>query len=97
MKTIPNKRTTIEEGEGLVTYAQLMKIVMSQRKPEGFSTEEMRKDFRVIDAIESKFKTEEISLEDADFEYFKSKLKAMRWSGAHKDVIKFEDDINAIK
>lgn len=103
MKTIQNKNTTIlvaREGgtNSLMDYAEIIKAVMTQqRKPEGYSTEEMRKDFRVIDAIDSVKEKEEIDLEDADFEYFKSKLKTMRWSLQHKDLIQFEDDINEIK
>lgn len=98
MKTIPNKRTTIEitanDGVELLTYASLMKSVMQQRHAEGFTTEEMRKDFRVLDALVAT--AENISMEDADFAHFKTKLKTMRWGLAHKDLIAFEDDINAL-
>lgn len=103
MKTIPNKVTTLEgapngkEQVPLLNYAALMKIVMnSQVSPTGFSTEDMRKNFRVLDAIDAATE-ESISLEDADFEHFKSKLNDFRWNMSRKDLIAFEDDINAIK
>lgn len=99
MKTIQNKRTTIEQnadgGVELITYAELLKNVMQQRKPEGYSIDDMRKDFRVLDAIG--LAPEEITLEDADFDHLKSKMKTMRWAVIHKDLIQFEDDINSIK
>ena len=101
MKTIPNKRTTIEinagtEGVELLSYAALMKTVMQQPVQGGFSTEEMRKDFRVLDALTDYLNAEVIPLEDSDFAHFKTKLKTMRWGLAHKDLIAFEDDINAL-
>lgn len=99
MKTIPNKRTTIEQASDgsveLITYAELLKNVMQQRKPEGYSFDDMRKDFRVLDVISAA--SEEITLEDADFDHLKSKMKTMRWAIVHKDLIQFEDDINSIK
>lgn len=95
MKTIPNKRTTIDIGGELLTYSDLMKAAMMRhRSPEGFSSEEMRKDFRVLDVLDPKAET--ITLEDADFEHFKSLLKVARWNVVHKDIIAFEDDINAL-
>lgn len=107
MKTIQNKSTTIETGTTneaggieFLNYAALMKTVMAQRKPDGYSIDDMRKDLRVLDALlrdSGDFKLGEISLEDADFDHFKSKMRTMRWGAVHKDLIQFDDDINAIK
>lgn len=100
MKTIPNKVTTLdgvqnENGDvQLLNYADLMKIVMNQPPPNGFSIADMRKNFRVLDAIDQK--AEEISMEDSDFEHFKSKMKDVKWNISRKDLIQFEDDINVL-
>lgn len=101
MKTIENKSTTIEAGRNeaggieFLNYATLIKSVMQQRKQDGYSVEDMRKDFRVLDAVEPS--NGEIKLEDSDFEHLKSKMKTMRWGVANKELIQFEDDITAIK
>lgn len=102
MKTIQNKVTTIEKptpneagGIDLTNYADLMTLVMKAVRPEGYSIGEMKRCFTIIDKIENA--DGEINLEDDEFEYFKSGMNMFRWNRAHKDLIQFEDDINAIK
>jgi KaiC/GvpD/RAD55 family RecA-like ATPase len=100
MKTIQNKRTTIEADDNgkvvLITYSDLIKTVMRQAKPDGYNIDEMRKDFRVLDALNGKAQ-KEIKLEDADFAHLKSKVNTAKYIVHHKDIVDFVDDINAIK
>lgn len=102
MKTLKNKTTEIDgtfEDEKdptktvnrKTTYVDLMKIVMNQIPREGARTSEMRKDFRVIDALEKA--NHNIQLEDSDFEHFNTKLKNMAWGFRHRALLGFEEDI----
>lgn len=100
MKVIENKRTTIEAGDEnggvtLLTYANLIGSAIRQIRQEGFTIGEMKMCFNILEASEKA--DGEISLEDAEFEYLKRKIPGTRWLVLNKDIITFEDDINAIK
>lgn len=101
MKQIPNKTTdipgTFDGVQRKTTYADLMDIVMKQITDDN-NTITMRKDFRVLDAIEKSVKenAETIDLEDADATHLLNKIKATAWGFKNKGIIDFEDDIAEI-
>lgn len=105
MKTIKNKTTEIEgdfedeKNAGKLihrkaTYADLMKIAMNQIPQQGISTAQMRKDFRVFDALEKA--NHKIELEESDFEYLHGKIKGMSWGFRNRGLILFEDDMELV-
>lgn len=98
-KVIPNKTTTIEVpsqngGVDLMKYSDLISIIIRDVRAEGFNIGEMRKCFRICEIAESA--NGEIVLSDEDFAYLKAKIPGMRWRVINKEIIQFEDDINAI-
>ena len=99
MKTVKNKMTTIplkdsQTGKILNTldYAYLV-IMCINFNSKGISISEMRDYIKIIDVCKSK----KLKFEDAEFEILKKKVKEMRWAFTHKDLIKFNDDIENLK
>lgn len=108
MKQIPNKVTeidgTFDKKDGLegeierrkTKYSDLIMIVMSAVHPDN-NTLGMRKDFRVIDAVEKAVKESgTIDLEDEDAKHLLSKIKGHVWGFKNKGIIEFEEDIDLI-
>lgn len=97
MKVIQNKATSLpgEKPEEKIDYKFLIDICVKEQKQEGFTLEDMRKRFKILDVLEES--KEEIKLEDSDFETLKEIINKKRWLVLERDVLKFIDDINAIK
>ena len=79
------------------TYADLCLICIRTPKKEGFSVEEMRKRFRIIDALEGASKVATINLEDQDAAFLKEVMAEFKWSNMHKDIIELTDHVSDLK
>ena len=96
MIRLENKETTIKKDEeSNMTYSDLAIAVTNQESPKGFSVTDMKKRFRIIEALESSKK--DIELEDEDFNNLKTLVNDMKWGMPHKDIVAFTDDINELE
>ena len=64
----------------------------------GATIEEMRKGVRILDALDGCPKTfglqpEILTLEDADWEFLKTKVDKLPWAGTDRRFVQFYDDI----
>lgn len=103
MKTLELKETKIpkikvgekqEESNEMLNYGDFIKTALNIVPEKGFTPEEMKKRFRILDALEKDSKT--LELEDADVVTLKDCIKAMQWGVLHKDIITFCEEINKI-
>ena len=93
MKTLINKNTTIPSGtDEPVTYFALFKVALEARPAQGFTTQEMRRRIRVLNALDEN--REKFDLEDADFAVLKECFKDMTWGLVSKDIVEAEDYLN---
>jgi hypothetical protein len=108
MKSIENKQTDItvkgEEGtEFKADYADLISIFCLRfPKQGGLDYTEMENRIEIGKSVKmAKAKdgseTKDISMEDAYFKYLQSLVKSMKWAFWHEDLLKFRDDILAVK
>ena len=58
----------------------------------GASIEEMRKGVRILDALD-RARDDVLSLEDADWEFLKTKVDKLPWAGTDRRFVRFYDDI----
>ena len=106
MKTFINKETSIRTADdkgnivSILNYKDLAIIAINSKSnsQQGYSTDEMRKDFRVLDALDNlKSVNDTIQLEDADFNRLYTKvMSTTNWPIMHKDIVDFEDYIKSI-
>lgn len=61
-------------------------------RQNGASIDEMRKGIRILDALE-RASAEVLELEDADWEFLKTKVERMPWALVDRRFIQFHDDI----
>ena len=73
------------------TFADLALICVQAPKEGGFGVEEMRKRFRIIDALEKVGETATVKLEDQDASLLKEICLEFKWSNMHRDIIDFID------
>ena len=103
MKEIEIKKTSIKSNiikdagdtmkkKEYVDYADFIKVCVNHIVKGGFSTDEIRKRSRILEALDAE-KDGKIILEDADFVTLKNCIKVMQWGFMHKDIINFVDDI----
>lgn len=86
MKTIPLK------SESGVEYApHLKQLVAAPPNDNGFGLQEMRQAIRVLDILDTDMDT--VDLEDADYNYLKTRIEKARFKFAHKDILCMVDDI----
>jgi len=98
MKEIENKITTVKNsGEDMkekpfIDYSIFIKACVNHPSKNGFTTDEVRKRSRILDAVD-KEKDGKILLEDADIVTLKNCIKIMQWGFMHKTIIEFADYI----
>ena len=104
MKTIKNKVTSIRKPTGVeqeignvLTYADLIAVVVSETPKEGFTLPEQRVRLKILAVLDTVKPTENISFEDADFITVQKATNDMRWNMLHKDLVDFGDTINSCK
>lgn len=113
MKSIPNKQTDINKEEGTsgsgekllskCDYAGLIKILVGYPKQGGFEYTDIENRSEISKAL--KLATEKtgeaeppnIEMENSYFEYLKKLVKDAKWHFWHEDILKFKEDIMAIK
>lgn len=98
MQEIEIKKTSIKNtGEDklerpFIDYDHFIKACVNYSSKNGFSTDEIRKRTRILEALENQ-KDGKINIEDADIVTLKACIKVMQWGFMHKDIVKFVDDI----
>lgn len=89
---IENKSTSIKVGDDkFLKYSDLLIGLINRPVESGYSTMEMRRDFKIIDKLESALDT--INLEDSELTHLKSLFSNAKYHIRHKDLIEFEDYI----
>jgi len=58
----------------------------------GATIEEMRKGVRILDALDQA-RDDVLALEDADWEFLKTKVDKLPWAGTDRRFVQFYDDI----
>ena len=97
MKTIQNKETAIKMNEtSNVKYSDLLVIVMDKPTKEGIPLSDMRRDLKILDALDKAKDGSDIELEDSDAAHVKEQVKKSVWALRHKDILTFADDIDAL-
>ena len=93
-----NKKSTQKElVTKAATYADLALLCVRLPKEAGFGVEEMRKRFRIIDALDGIGDTANVKLEDQDADLLKEICTEFKWNAMHKDIIAFTDYIEDLK
>jgi len=98
MKEIEIKKTSVKNTKkGMDTrefldYSDFIKACVNHLPKNGFSTDDVRKRTRIIEALEAQ-KDGKINLEDADLIILKDCIKTMQWGFMHKEIIQFVDYI----
>lgn len=95
MKEVKNKVTSINLDETtLAKYSHIIAMMVNRPLEAGFTTADMRRDFKILDKCEEA--EDVISFTDEEFLYLKNKLSTMKFPIRHRDIIEFEDHINSI-
>ena len=108
MKSFQNKLTTIEMpspengSSAKAEYGDLISLLIKAPKQGGFDYSDIENRLAINKAVEAaKAKTGQeertIDLEDAEFKYLKDLVTNTRWQFWHEDIIKFKEDILAVK
>ena len=84
MKTIKMMETDTVKGRDVV------KIVMEQPGQGGATIEQVRRRCKVLDALDGAADGE-LKLEDAEFEFLSTTLKAFPFAAASRDLLKVVD------
>jgi len=79
------------------TYADLCLICVRTPKEGGFGVEDMRKRFRIIDALTDIKPTATVKLEDQDASLLQEVMTEFKWSNMHKDIIELTDYVSKLK
>jgi len=95
MKQIQLKTVDIEvqgQVKPLSYKGELQIIFRSPSDPsKGATVEEMRRSIRILDALEKS--TDVLELEDADFDYLKSRVPNAKFAFVHPAIVQFVDDV----
>jgi len=102
MKTFLNKKTEItqiddKEKKTNLGYADLCLLCVRSAKEGGFGVEEMRKRFRLIDALDGIKDNAVVKLEDADAALLDEIMQGFRWAVLHKDIIALTDHVHNLE
>lgn len=95
MITVENKETAILRPEGGgVTYAELLSSVLNRPVQEGVDLKAMRRDFKLLDQLDTAGET--IDFSNEDFTYLKGMVGRSQWGIKHRDIITFADYIDTL-
>lgn len=107
MKSFTNKLTTIdmpsENGSpAKAEYSDLISLLIKAPKQGGFDYGDIENRISInkaVDAAKAMTGQEEktIELEDAPFKYLRDLVNNTKWQFWHEDIIKFKEDIMAVK
>ena len=104
LKSLPDPRFTAGTQEyeaNLVDYRAVIEqaVRVPLDRQAGASIDEMRKGIRVLDALEDSEPglhpdaDDVLVLEDADWDYLKTKVEKMPWSMVDRRFVEFYDDV----
>lgn len=101
MKKLKNKQTSMEVIDGgkvvKATYSDFIKSAINQPPQGGFSPEEMRNRFKVLNAIDGVKPGEDIKLEDAQAEKLKEAVNSYRgFAMVTEEIVGFLDDVEKL-
>ncbi len=92
MATLENKKVNIEFEKGVqATYADLSKACLNNTPQGGFSSEQVVRRIRMLEALDAS--EEIIEIHDEDVPAFKQAVRSMRWISLHKDVAMYISDV----
>lgn len=107
MKSFQNKLTTIEMpsdngSPAKAEYSDLISLLIKAPKQGGYDYSDIENRIAINKAVvEARAMTGEeermINLEDAEFKYLKDLVSGTKWQFWHEDIIKFKEDILAVK
>lgn len=86
MKTIQLIDTDVVKGR------DVLKVVMEQAGPSGANIEQIRKRCKILDALDAA-KNGLLNLEDADFDFVCSTVKAFQFGAANRELLKVVDGL----
>jgi hypothetical protein len=95
MKQIPLKIVDMVVNNQTIKLsykAQLMEVIKNPSTPQGADYDEMRRSIRLLDLLEAAT-GDDLSIEDADFEYLKQRILLARWPFIDKVVQNFIEDV----
>jgi hypothetical protein len=73
----------------------LIKSVLEQRPPDGFTVDEMRKRIKILDKIEASGEgSTVIEFDDQEFALISQLTKTFKWGLLDKFIIEFADSLN---
>jgi hypothetical protein len=98
LRVIPDDRfapDTPEYAANTLDWSEAIRQVI--RRPldpqRGASIDELRKGIRVFDALDRANGTNELELEDADWEHLREKTQGMQWAFVDRRVLAFIEDV----
>lgn len=100
MKSIVNKKTetvALQFQDGVktgCTTADIMKWVVLQQPPNGFTVEEMESRLRIKEVLDNA--TDEIDLEDADAKKLKTLVEDSRWPAVNEELFQILQDVRRL-
>lgn len=98
LKSLPDPRFPLgSEGyeANRVDYRSVIEqaIRVPLDRQAGASIDEMRKGIRVLDALDATENDDILMLEDADWEFLKTKIERMPWAMVDRRFVEFYDDV----
>jgi hypothetical protein len=95
MKQLENKLTSIPLNEtSNARYSDLLMLVINRPLKSGVTTQDMRRDFKILDKLEAS--KDVIEFTDEELAYIKASLPNVQYPLKHRDVVDFEDYIESI-
>jgi hypothetical protein len=96
LKSLPDPRFPVGTAEyeaNRVDYRMVIEqaVRVPLDRQTGASIDEMRRGIRVLDALDSA--DDVLTLEDADWDFLKSKVERMPWAMVDRRFIEFHDDV----
>jgi len=95
--SLPDPRFSVGDSQyesNRVDYRAIIEqaIRIPLNREVGATIDEMRRGIRVLDALESAH-ADVLALEDADWEFLRTKVEKMPWAGTDRRFVRFYDDI----
>jgi len=92
MYIIENRNTEmVKEENVLVTYSDLLLIILNRPLKSRITIKEMRRDFVLLDKFEQA--GDNITLTDEEYKHVTYLIESFEWYFRHKDIITFSDYI----
>jgi hypothetical protein len=98
LKSLPDPRFPVGTAEyeaNRVDYRSVIEqaVRIPLDRTAGASIDEMRKSIRVLDALDATNGDDVLTLEDADWDFLKTKVERMPWAMVDRRFVEFYDDI----